>query len=123
MTTMPRRKVPKVVYRKLGKEGAWGQAWTHRKKPLIEVDPRLGARRMLEVMCHEVLHVALPHLTDHPPKSKAYKKGEAEIDRLGKAVSDLLWREGYRKMMLTKHTTPVRITKNRNKNHKNPRNK
>lgn len=107
-----RRKTPRIIYRYLGKEWAWGQAQTH-GKPLIEIDPRLGAKRMLEVLCHEALHIALPHLTDHPPKSKAYAKGEAEIDRLGKALSDVLWKDGYRKVLITKHHTPVLLTRNK----------
>ena len=68
---------------------------------------------MLEVVCHEALHIALPGLTDHPPKSKEYKRGEAEVDRLGKIVSDVLWRDGYRKVLLTKHQTPVLITRHK----------
>lgn len=104
---------PKIVERKLGKEKCWGQAVTYtdrRRKPTVEVDPRLSPRRQIEVFCHEALHIALPGLTDHPPKSKAYQKGEAEIDRIGKVVSGVLWDANYRRMMLSKHTTPVRIS-------------
>jgi len=108
-----KRTTPRIVYRYLGKEQAWGQAYPHYKKPIIEIDPRLGAKRMLEVICHETLHIALPHLTDHPPKSKAYKKGEAEVDRLGKALADVLWKDGYRKVLLNKHHTPVLLTRNK----------
>jgi hypothetical protein len=108
-----RRPLPRIVYRKLGKEWAWGQAYPYYKKPIIEIDPRLSARRMLEVICHEALHIALPHLTDHPAKSKAYKRGEAEVDRLGKAISAVLWKDGYRKVLLAKHHTPVLLTRNK----------
>lgn len=105
------RKVPRVVYRPLGKERAWGQAgFDEHHNPLIEVDPRLGARRQLETLCHECLHLALPELTWNPDGT-LNEKGEAEIDRLGKAVSALLWQEGYRKVLLTKHKTPVKISK------------
>jgi predicted metal-dependent peptidase len=62
-------------------------------------------------LCHEALHVALPHLTDHPPKSKDYRKGEAEVDRIGKVVSRVLWSQNYRRVLQGKHTTPVRISK------------
>jgi hypothetical protein len=89
---------PKVVWRKLGKEQAWGQATIDPRFPLIEIDPRLGARRQLEVLCHEQLHISLPHLP------------EAEIDRLGKEVSETLWRQNYRRVLMDKHTTPVRIS-------------
>jgi hypothetical protein len=110
---MPHKKAKmvKVVWRPLGKEQAWGQAYTNTPRPLIEIDPRLSPRRELEVLCHEALHVALPHLTDHPPKSKAYRKGEAEVDRIGKVVSRILWSQNYRRVVQGKHTTPVRISK------------
>ena len=116
-----RRPKPLIVERKLGKERAWGQATTYSdktKQPIIEVDPRLSPRRQLEVFCHEALHVALPQLTDHPAKSKAYRKGEAEIDRIGKVVSGILWDVSYRRVMITKHTTPVRISPPRKKKKK-----
>lgn len=99
---MPKR--PKIVERKLGREQAWGQAFPHLARPKIEIDPRLSARRHLEVMCHEALHIALPDLVGD--------KGEAEIDRIGKVVADALWRGSYRKVVLhNPHTTPVRISK------------
>lgn len=93
----------KVIYRKLGKEWAWGQATPDDRNPLIEIDPRLGARRQLEVLCHEASHIALPDTS------------EAEIDRLGKRISEVLWQDGYRRVLLPKHTTPVRISRNKNK--------
>lgn len=102
---MPKK--PKIVERKLGREQAWGQAFPYGTEtsstPQIEIDPRLSARRHLEVMCHEALHIALPKLEG--------KKGEAEIDRIGKVVADALWRGSYRKVVLhNPHTTPVRIS-------------
>jgi len=102
---MPRRKPkPRIIERKLGKEQAWGQAFPHSSRPKIEIDPRLSAQRHLEVMCHEALHIALPDLVG--------KKGEAEVDRIGKVVSDALWRGSYRKVVLhNPHTTPVRISR------------
>ena len=65
----------------------------------IEIDPRLGAKRALETLCHEQLHISLPHLS------------EREIDRLGKEVSETLWRQNYRQVLLQKHSTPVRISR------------
>lgn len=99
------KKIPQIIYKKLGNEWAWGQAWQSIKHPRIEIDPRLGAKRHLEVLCHEALHIALPELQG--------KKGEAEIDRLGKLVSAVLWKDGYRKVWMQKHHTPVLITKDR----------
>jgi len=98
---MTRRKAPqpKVVWRPLGKEKAWGMATTDPTHPLIEIDPRLSPRRELEVLCHEQLHISLPHLA------------ESEIDRLGKEMSRTLWSQNYRRVLLGKHSTPVRISK------------
>jgi hypothetical protein len=93
-----KNKSPKVIWRKLGKEQAWGMATCDPRYPLIEIDPRLGARRQLEVLCHEQLHISMPHLS------------EGEIDRLGKEVSETLWRQNYRRVLMEKHTTPVRIS-------------
>jgi hypothetical protein len=97
---MPRKnkKVAKVVVRKLGKEKAWGQCWHDDKNPLIEIDPRLGAKRALEVLCHEQLHLSLPDLS------------EKQIDRLGKEVSEILWRQNYRKVLIDKHSIPTKIS-------------
>jgi len=109
---MPRKKAKKVkvIWRALGKEQAGGQAHTDPDNPVIEIDPRLSPRRELETLAHEALHIALPHLTAHPLKSKEYRKGEAEIDRIGKVVSKVLWQENYRRVLQGKHTTPVRIS-------------
>jgi hypothetical protein len=94
---MPRKKV-KVIWRPLGKERAWGQAETDPDHPVIEIDPRLSARRELETLTHESLHVAFPEMS------------EKEVDRAGKVISDVLWQENYRRVHQGKHTTPVRIS-------------
>ena len=94
---MSRRKSKvKVIWRKLGKEKAWGQATIGEN--LIEIDPRLGARRQLEVLCHEQGHLTFPDKT------------EAEIDRLGKDLAALLWAQNYRKVVLAPNAKPPRIT-------------
>lgn len=96
---MPKRRPKvKVIWRPLGKERAWGQAYKDTARPVIEIDPRLSARRELEVLCHESIHVAFP---DMPEK---------DVDRAGKVISDVLWQENYRRVVQGKHTTPVRIT-------------
>ena len=63
---------PKVVWRPLGKEKAWGMATTDPVHPLIEIDPRLSPRRELEVLCPEQLHISLPHLgeTEIEPRQR-----------------------------------------------------
>ena len=79
---MSRRKSKpvKVVWRKLGKEKAWGQA-------------TIG-----EVLIHEVTHLA------HPGMS------EAEVDRTGKMICKVLWSENYRRVVLAPNAKPPRIS-------------
>ena len=97
MPPMSRRKNKvKVIWRKLGKEKAWGQATIG--EGLVEIDPRLGAKRQLEVLCHEVTHLCHPGMT------------EAEVDRTGKMISRVLWSENYRRVVMDKNTKPPRIT-------------
>lgn len=94
--TKRKSKTTKVAYRKLGRERAWGQAFIG--EGYIEVDPRLGARRKLEVLCHEQAHLCLPEAS------------EASIDALGKAISKMLWSQNYRQVVLEKNDKPPRIS-------------
>ena len=96
MNTMA--KTVKVIWRKLGRERAWGQATTDPAHPLIEIDPRLGAKRQLEVICHEQLHISLPGLP------------ESEVDRIGKDLGKILWGQNYRRVLLDKNTHPPKIS-------------
>jgi hypothetical protein len=91
-----RKNKVKVVWRKLGKEKAWGQATIG--EDLIEIDPRLGAKRQLEVLCHEQVHLLWPEL------------GEKEVDHAGKALARLLWSENYRRILLLPNAKPPRIS-------------
>jgi hypothetical protein len=91
-----KHKTAKVIWRKLGKERAWGQATIGEN--LIEIDPRLGAKRQLEVLCHEQGHLTFP------------EKTEAEIDRLGKDLANLLWAQNYRRVLLSANAKPPRIS-------------
>jgi hypothetical protein len=96
---MPRKKTKvKVIWRPLGKERAWGQAETDPARPVVEIDPRLSPKRELETLTHEMLHVAFPEMS------------EKEVDRAGKVISAVLWQENFRRVLLGKHTTPVRIS-------------
>jgi hypothetical protein len=97
--TRPKTPQTKVVWRKLGKERAWGQATCDPSHPTIEIDPRLSPKRELEVLCHEQLHLSLPDLS------------ESQIDRLGKEMSRTLWSQNYRRVLMGKHKTPVKISK------------
>ena len=91
-----RRSKVKVVYRKLGRESAWGQAFIG--EDLIEIDPRLGAKRQLEVLCHEQIHLTFPGLS------------EAEVDRAGKDLAAVLWSQDYRRVVLAPNAKPPRIS-------------
>jgi len=91
-------KKAKVIWRKLGRERAWGQATQDPDDPLIEIDPRLGARRQLEVICHEQLHISMPELS------------EREVERVGKELCHILWTQNYRRVMLEKNSKPPRIS-------------
>ena len=94
---MSRRKSKvKVIWVKLGRQKAWGQATIG--EGLVEIDPRLGAKRQLEVLCHEVTHLCHPGMT------------EAEVDRTGKMISRVLWSENYRRVVMDKNTKPPRIS-------------
>ena len=93
---MSKRPKVKVVWRKLGKEKAWGQATIGEN--LIEIDPRLGARRQLEVLCHEQVHLTFPSMT------------ESDVDRAGKDLAAVLWAQDYRRVCLEPNAKPPRIS-------------
>jgi hypothetical protein len=94
---MSRRKPKvKVIWRKLGKEKAWGQATIGEN--LIEIDPRLGAKRQLEVLCHEQVHLTFPEMS------------EAQVDRAGKDLCKMLWSQNYRRVILDPNAKPPRIS-------------
>jgi len=96
---MPKKKPsPKIVFRKLGKEKALGQATHDQRYPLIEIDPRLGAKRQLEVLIHEASHLAIPDAS------------EGKIDSIGKYICEVLWRQNYRRVLLDKNSQPPKIT-------------
>ena len=80
-----RRKHIKVVERKLARERAWGLCWQGEGK--IEVDPRQRPRRYLKTLCHELLHHAFPSTS------------ETRVDRAAGVMADVLWRQGFRRMM------------------------
>lgn len=77
--------------RKLGREDAFGISWDGTEKPskrnLIEIDPRQSARSRMNTILHEGLHQLDDRLTE-----KAVRKFAAFL-------SDLLYRDGYRRVM------------------------
>ena len=92
---MSRRK-SKVVWVKLGRQKAWGQATIG--EGLIEIDPRLGAKRQLEVLCHEQIHLTFPEMS------------EAQVDRAGKDLAAVLWDQNYRRVLLAANSKPPKIS-------------
>jgi len=85
-----------VVYVKLGRQRAWGQATIG--EGLIEIDPRLGAKRQLEVLCHEQVHLTFPEMS------------EAQVDRAGKDLAAVLWDQNYRRVLLNPNSNPPKIS-------------
>jgi hypothetical protein len=73
----------KIRDRKLGKEKAHGLAHA---PDLIEVDPSQSSREMLDTVCHEALHLLLPD------------ESEVRIIALANRMSDLLWRDRWRRI-------------------------
>lgn len=85
------RKLPHIMFRKMGRESADGQAYNqafsgrfHVAHPIIEVDPRTKNRRRLEILIHESLHHVFPALPEN------------EILAAGRYVSKVLWHMQYR---------------------------
>lgn len=91
-----RRQKSKVVFVKLGRQKAWGQATIG--EGLIEIDPRLGAKRQLEVLCHEQVHLTFPEMS------------EAQVDRAGKDLAAVLWDQNYRRVLLNPNAKPPKIS-------------
>ena len=70
----------KVIYRKLGREKAFGIA----EDGAAHVDPRLKGKKKLEITTHECLHLLWPEAS------------EEEIERKAILLTNTLWHEGCR---------------------------
>jgi hypothetical protein len=73
----------KIIYRKLGKEQAYGMASSD---GIIEIDSRLKSKKHLEVLIHELLHLLNP------------KDTEGMIIKKSVTLTKILWKEGYRRI-------------------------
>lgn len=73
----------KIIYRKLGKEQAYGLSSSD---GIIEIDERLKGKKMMEILIHEILHLLNP------------KDDEKTIIRKSVTLTKVLWKEGYRKI-------------------------
>ena len=74
----------KVVKRKLGREKAHGQA--HLGDRVIEIDPRLQGRKLMEILIHESMHILNPSFS------------ETEIIKQSKKITQVLWKENFRRV-------------------------
>ena len=75
-------KPPKIRERKLGRERADGQ----QEPGLIEVDPRLTAKRRLLVVVHECLHEVAPEWE------------EERVEEAAEVISSVLWTDRWRRI-------------------------
>lgn len=75
-------KLPKVIFRKLGKHRAWG--YYHKDK--IHIDERLTGKQELEILIHE-----FTHFLDE-------EKSEDDVRRESRKLTEFLWSQGYRKV-------------------------
>ena len=73
----------KIIYRKLGKEQAYGISSSD---GVIEIDERLKGKKMMEILIHEILHLLNP------------KDDEKTIIRKSVTLTKILWNEGYRRV-------------------------
>jgi hypothetical protein len=78
----------KIIYRKLGKEQAYGIASSD---GVIELDSRLKSKKHLEVLIHEVLHILQP------------EDSEEEIIEKSITLTKILWKENYRRIDQSDH--------------------
>jgi hypothetical protein len=73
----------KVIYAKLGRSKAWGQAHSD---GLVEIDIRAKGKKRLELIIHECLHLLYPDATEEEIISKSI------------ALTKTLWHENYRQI-------------------------
>lgn len=85
---MPRARKIKVVYRKLGKEKAYGICHSD---GLIEIDERLAGKKFIETLTHELFHALFPSLS------------EEEVIEKSIIYTNTVWNEGLRR--IDQHTS------------------
>jgi hypothetical protein len=85
-------KPPKVKFKKLGKEPPTGKpggtpfGTCNKATGLITIDPRQSEDEMMDTIIHEALHSSYPFLE------------EEIVHKGGNAVSEILWKLGYRRV-------------------------
>lgn len=78
----------KIVYKKLGREQAYGVA---ESDGVIYIDPRLKGRKKLEIHIHEIFHILNPEDT------------EEQVIEKSVTLTKMLWALGYRQVDNSKH--------------------
>jgi hypothetical protein len=76
------RKAVQIEEKKLGKHQAYGLAYVDEHK--IVLDPRLKGKHKLEILLHELLHIAEPTMV------------EKDVLRISKVLANNAWRYGVR---------------------------
>lgn len=74
----------KIIYRKLGREKAWGQAYCGDN--LIEIDPALKGKHKLEIIIHEAMHILNPEWNEN------------EVVHKSRQLARVLWKERFRQI-------------------------
>lgn len=87
------KKVHKIIHRKLGKERAYGIAYTEENK--MEIDPRLKGYRYLLYLLHEHFHLK------HPDWS------ETKVRKESSKTAMFLWGLGFRKVDNAPKNSPL----------------
>lgn len=87
------KKVHNIVHRKLGKERAYGIAYTDENK--MEIDPRLKGYRYLLYLLHEHFHLK------HPDWS------ETKVRKESSKTAMFLWGLGFRKVDNAPKNSPL----------------
>jgi len=82
---MPKPKKIRIIEKKLGRERAWGLCWQGCN--LIEIDPRVPARRYLQTLTHELLHAVYKE-----------KLSEHMVCKGARFISKGLWQMGFRRI-------------------------
>ena len=73
----------KVIYKKLGKQKVWGLADS---TGIIYLDSRLKAKKHLEILIHETLHLLYPDAE------------EDEIVNKSISLCNIIWKQRYRRI-------------------------
>jgi hypothetical protein len=79
----------KIIYKKLGREQAHGIA---ESDGIVYLDPRLRGKKHTEILIHEVLHLLNPN------------DSELAIIKKSITLTNILWKEGYRRVDDTNDT-------------------